>query len=194
VLTLALSAAPSSAQSTTIDVGDFYFCDSSFQGAVCDTTVVAGSTVTWSLSGAALHTVTQCDASFTTCPPSGGFDSGALSSGNSFAQTFSTPGTIPYYCAFHAAQMRGRIVVQAQPTATQAATATPVAGSATPVPTTGSAGVPGATDAPAQVPPSGGPPADSASSAALALGVSLVLAGLVATAVALRLRAGPRRI
>lgn len=177
---LGLSATPSTAQST-IDMGDFYFCDPSFENGVCDSTVAAGSSVTWSVSSG-IHTVTQCDASFTTCPPSGGFDSGALTSGNTYSQTFNTPGTFSYWCAFHPTQMRGRILVQAQPTATPTPTATPAAGTATPTPTTGSAGVPGATDAPAQVPSTGGSRGDANPSIALALGLGLMLAGLTAVA------------
>jgi len=175
---LASSAATSRAQSTNIDVGNFYFCSAPFENGVCETMVTAGSTVTWQVS-AGSHTVTQCDASFATCPPSGGFDSGLLSSGGTFSQTFSSPGTIPYWCAFHPTQMRGRILVQAQPTASPAPTATAGPGSATPAPATGT---PRATSGPAQVPGSGGPPGDASPWIVMVLGAGLLILGAAAAA------------
>src|SRR5439155_13621557 len=66
---------------TTVDLGDFYFCNSSFSAPVCDTNITAGDTVTWQWVGSASHTVTQCDSTFTTCPPVAGFDSGTMTSG-----------------------------------------------------------------------------------------------------------------
>jgi plastocyanin len=93
-----------------VDVGDVYFCNASFAGGVCDTPPIsAGDTVTWNWVGSLPHTVTQCDATFTTCPPAGGFDSGTLTgAGSTFSQTFSTPGSFAYQCNIHGAGMRGR--------------------------------------------------------------------------------------
>src|SRR6266545_687748 len=87
---------------TTVNVGDFYFCDASFSGGVCDSSITAGDTVTWQWVGSAPHTVTQCDPTFTTCPTVGGFDSGIMSSGT-FSQTFNTPGSFEYRCNVHPA-------------------------------------------------------------------------------------------
>src|SRR2546428_3424504 len=133
VLSSMLLTGASSAQSTTnIEVDDFYFCDSSHQSNICDTTVNAGDTVTWTnMAAATTHTVTQCDSSFTTCPPSGGFDAGNLSPGQSFSQTFNTPGTFEYHCNFHPTMMMGRITVVAP----QSATPTPAVGGGRPGPT-----------------------------------------------------------
>lgn len=143
---LLLAAGPASADDITVDVGNLYFCSSTFEGGVCESTVTAGDTVTWSVS-AGFHTVTQCDAAFSDC--GGGFDSGDLESGNTFVRTFDTAGTYPYLCEFHPDEMMGRIVVT-QPTPTP-----------TPAPTT-----PGQTAVPAvtfvAVPKTGGPPPDSA--------------------------------
>jgi len=175
----ASSADTSSGQSTSIDAGNFYFCAASFQNSICDSTVTVGSTVTWQVSSG-IHTVTQCDASFATCPPSGGFDSGLLNDGDTFAQTFNTPGTIAFYCSFHPGQMRGRILVQA-PTATPVAS-TPGPGG-TPAPTTGATAAPSTvTSGPAQVPSSGGPTGSSVPWAIVALGVTLLVLGGVAGA------------
>ena len=48
--------------------------------------------VTWTNRGVAPHSVTAKD---------GAFDSGMLESGATFAQTFATPGSYAYLCAFH---------------------------------------------------------------------------------------------
>jgi plastocyanin len=107
------------AADVTVEAGNLYFCSPSFENGVCETTIAAGDTVTWDNVGG-FHTATQCDASFTTCPPAGGFDSGTLSTGGTFAHTFATAGTYPYYCALHPTAMRGRVIVQAVQTATPA--------------------------------------------------------------------------
>jgi plastocyanin len=73
--------------------------DFAFQPASLE--VPAGSTVTWTNSGAATHTVTA---------DNGAFDSGRLAPGASFSQTFDTAGTFTYHCEIHA-QMVGTIVV-----------------------------------------------------------------------------------
>src|SRR5574341_2229424 len=83
-----LTSGPDGARAaqTNIDVGNFYFCDPSFGGAVCETTITAGDTVVWSVT-AGSHTVTECASDYTGCPPAGGFDSGALSQGGQFQRT-----------------------------------------------------------------------------------------------------------
>jgi plastocyanin len=170
---------------TTVDVGDFYFCNASFSGNVCDRNISVGDTVTWQWVGSATHTVTQCDPTFTTCPPPGGFASPAMSTGT-FSQTFNTAGSFEYRCDFHPTQMRGRINVAAQQ-ATPTATAGPTTAGSTPSP--GQTGAPGQTGsptpvrsaAPAVVPQSGGPPADGGTPWALlvaaASGVALIIGG-----------------
>jgi plastocyanin len=148
---------PAHAQSATVNVGSFYFCNISFQGGVCDTTIGEGSTVTWSVVDGA-HTVTECNDAFTTCPPAGGFNSGSLSGGGTFSHTFNDPGTFEYWCSFHPDPMKGRIVVQAaQPaTPTPAPTATIAAGTATPGPQQTAVNFQAQTPTPAGVPATGG--------------------------------------
>src|SRR5512133_314667 len=89
-------------------------------------TINAGDTVVWINTGAATHTVTASD---------GSWDSGNLAPGQSFSHTFSTAGTVAYYCRFHGSAdgngMAGTLVVQAAPPApapapTQAPAPTPV--------------------------------------------------------------------
>src|ERR1700754_257434 len=64
-------------------------------------TVKAGTTVTWVNADDIPHLVTQKD---------GKFHSSALDTGDKFSQTFSTAGTVEYYCAIHP-KMTGKIVV-----------------------------------------------------------------------------------
>ena len=118
---LLLSAGPASADDITVDVGNVYFCSAGFEGSVCESAITAGDTVTWSVS-AGFHTVTQCNASFSNC--GGGFESGDLEPGNTYARTFDTPGTYPYRCEFHPNEMKGRIIVT-QPTPTPTPTPAP---------------------------------------------------------------------
>ena len=73
--------------------------DFAFQPASLE--VTAGTTVTWTNSGAAPHTVTA---------DNGAFDSGRLAPGASFSQTFDAAGTVMYHCEIHS-QMTGTIVV-----------------------------------------------------------------------------------
>jgi len=186
ILVIALAAGrphSSAAATTSVDVGNLYFCAASFENGVCDTSVTAGDTVTWQVSNG-FHTVTECDAAFTTCPPSGGFDSGGLSSGGSYSRTFGSPGTFEYQCVFHPAQMKGRVLVQAAtPSASPspAVSATPGGSSATP---TNSAGV-----SPGIVPASGGGAAENGAPWWLLAGVLVSLtitAGAAAGLVAMR--------
>ncbi len=115
---------------TNIEVGNYYFCSPASQDNICETSISAGDTVVWNVASG-IHTVTECANSYSTCPPSGGFDSGQLSMGGSFSHTFDTVGVFEYHCDFHPDQMRGSITVTAQ-----VATATPTPTAAqTPAPT-----------------------------------------------------------
>ncbi len=129
------------ADDTSIDVDNFYFCDAAFQGGICEKTITVGDTVTWSVEDGT-HTITQCDETFATCPPPGGFNAGTKSTGETFSHQFTTAGTFAYHCNIHPTEMKGRITVVA------AATATP-----TPAPT--AAASPTASPA---LPRTGGPP------------------------------------
>ncbi len=119
------------AQSTiTIQVGDAWFCNPGDSACMVsdtndidvDSQINVGDGIVWDYaSGGSLHTVTQCsDASFSTCPSTGGFDSGALSVGDTFPTTpmiFDQAGTFYYKCTIHPSTMRGAItVLAAEPT------------------------------------------------------------------------------
>lgn len=139
-------------QTTTVVVGDNWYCEASFENGVCETTIDAGTTVLWDYaSGNTVHTVTECGDSLDDCNPSPRlWHSGSLASGQTFSRTFDTVGTFLYRCQIHPVQMRGRIVVQKAPEATPTAapSATPTAEpTATPAPAE-----PIATPAPADSP------------------------------------------
>lgn len=113
---LALSSGPAAAQETvTIPVGDNWFCDSSFQNGVCETTVNVGDTVAWDFSGAGQpHTSTECGADCDSPIPEEEalWHSGIISDGSTFSFEFTQAGTYLYYCQVHPLEMRGQIVVQ----------------------------------------------------------------------------------
>lgn len=159
-------------ETTTIVVGDFFFCDASFTGGVCETTVNVGDTVEWSWSGSFPHTSTECGGDLDLCAEPHLWDSGTKTAGT-FSFTFDSPGTFVYRCQIHPDQMRGRITVRASeqetPTPTTAPTAPP-----TPAPTTEQA-------TPQQVPTAGGPPPNGSAPLSQALlmaaGAGLLLLG-----------------
>lgn len=135
----ALHPGAASAQGpVTIAVGDTWFCDSSFQGGTCETEVGLGDTVTWDFAGASLpHTTTACGDDCDNPTSSPVWDSGVISDGGIFQETFDQQGTYPYLCNVHPTQMRGLIVVQAaQDTPAPTETAEEGAATATPESTT----------------------------------------------------------
>lgn len=129
-VSLVMSAGSASAATTTVPVGDIYYCNQSFQGGVCTTTIAAGDTVVWDFSDAQIaHTVTECGASCSSPTSSPLFESGVVQGGGeSFQFTFTTAGTYNYYCQIHGLMQQGKIVVQAAATPTQAGGTTPAAG------------------------------------------------------------------
>jgi len=160
-----------------IEADNYFFCDASFQGGVCEKTVNVGDTVTWKIEDGT-HTVTQCDNSLSTCPPTGGFDAGLLSKGQEFSHVFNTAGTFAYRCNVHPNLMRGRVIVLAS------ATATP-----TPSPAQTAAPSATSTPTPAAAPTTGGPAgSDGPAGWAYALTTAGVAAALAGGALALRSR------
>ena len=108
------SSTPVSAATHFIEVGDLWFCDSSFQAGDCELVIAAGDTVTWGFDSALFtHTSTECTGS---CglpflnPASRVWHSGNMTSGT-FERTFDSPGTFQYQCNIHPTLMRGTIIV-----------------------------------------------------------------------------------
>ena len=71
-------------------------------------TVAIGNTVSWVNDDEQVHTVTSGTP---TGGPDGLFDSGMISSGGSFHQTFDTVGTFDYYCIVHP-WMQGTVIAE----------------------------------------------------------------------------------
>lgn len=95
---LAPPAGPAGAAGSTVTVS---MLDYRFEAR--DLTVFAGTTVVWKNDGLAPHTATSDSALW---------DSGTVSSGQSYPRNFNTPGTYPYHCSFHPS-MTGTITVVA---------------------------------------------------------------------------------
>jgi plastocyanin len=168
-------------------------------------TIAPGDTVTWTFAGEP-HTVTSGTVTAGIPHPDGRFDSGIRGPGDTFAlgpggaaNPFTTPGTYAYYCAVHAEQMTGTIVVVAAatplgtpPTVTVPPTPAPSTSPRSSAPATvASPGTPRPTGASPS--PSPAPPGPSASiSGPLIAG--LVALGAVAVAIGLLVRQRrPRR-
>ena len=139
---------------TTIQVGDYYFCDPSHEGGVCETTVDAGDTVEWQFAGNQPHTTTECSDGHDTCSAPHLWDSPLMDSG-SFSFTFDAPGTYLYRCQAHPIEMRGQVTVLAAGEPSPSPQASPQASplAVTPEPAGQPSAVPSGGGAP---PPEGG--------------------------------------
>jgi amicyanin len=93
-LSLVASGTPASADDPTIKIANFTFDPPTL-------TVKAGTTVTWVNADDIPHLVSEKD---------GKFRSPALDTDEKFSQTFSSPGTVEYFCIIHP-HMTGKIVV-----------------------------------------------------------------------------------
>jgi plastocyanin len=89
-------AAAATGQDVPVDIRDFAYNPDPVQIAV-------GDTVTWTNQDEVPHTATATDQSV--------LQSGTISPGSSFSQTFETAGEFPYHCEFHP-NMSGTIIVQ----------------------------------------------------------------------------------
>lgn len=180
-VTVALLVAVSDTQAETVTVaaGNNWYCDSSYENGICETTVNVGDTVTWEIVEG-IHTVTECDDTFSNCPPAGGgFGSGILSSGDTFSHTFTEPDTVEYLCTLHPQEMRGRIIVQAPTPTPDTPTPTP-SPPPSPSPTPGPTAGPTPTEAPTGLPATGGQSGGDGAGFAWwvpAAGIVLILSG-----------------
>ncbi len=112
------SPTPASAAAVVIEVGDLWFCDSSFQSGDCEIEIGVGDSVTWDFdSASATHTITECTGSCGSAlgnPDSREWHSGNVTSGT-FERTFNTAGVFQYQCNIHPVSMRGTITVSGAP-------------------------------------------------------------------------------
>lgn len=86
VLMLAVSAVPAQAVNHQVDIVGFAFSPASLS-------ISAGDTVTWTNQDGANHTSTSDDGTT--------WDSGTLTTSQSYSFTFNGGGTFPYHCEFH---------------------------------------------------------------------------------------------
>ena len=94
VVLATLAASPALAADAQVKIANFTFDPPIL-------TVKAGTTVTWVNADDIPHIVLEKD---------GKFRSSALDTGDKFSQTFSTDGTVEYFCATHP-HMTGKIVI-----------------------------------------------------------------------------------
>ncbi len=105
---------PVSAATFQIQVGDFWFCSSSFQGADCELAVGVGDSVTWLFEPTSfIHTSTECAGACGTAigNPGSRVWHGDSTISDTFKYTFDSPGTFQYQCNIHPGLRRGTIIV-----------------------------------------------------------------------------------
>ncbi len=90
------AASADAASDVMVEIVDFTFNEASV-------TIPVGGSITWTNSDSAPHTATAMDRQV--------LQSGTLNQGDSFTQTFDTPGTYEYFCEFHP-NMSGTIIVE----------------------------------------------------------------------------------
>jgi plastocyanin len=92
----AQESAPVAAETEAVEIKGFAYNPPTIE-------VPAGGSVTWTNQDNSPHTATAVDRA--------ALQSGLIAFGNSFTQTFDTPGTYDYFCEFHP-NMKGTIVVK----------------------------------------------------------------------------------
>ena len=80
----------------TVSIGDNFYSPRTIS-------IKVGDTVTWRNDGAAPHSATA---------DGGSFDTGVFNGGQSRSETFSTAGTVPYFCTVHGQAQSGTIEVR----------------------------------------------------------------------------------
>jgi plastocyanin len=164
--------APGAAATAAVSIVDFGFTPASL-------TVAAGTTVTWTNTGAVIHSVTSDTGAFDSSPSCPG--GACINPGSSYSHVFAQAGTFAYHCKVHP-NMHGTVIVNAAaPTPTTTASTVPGGNGNPPVTTGGS----GSTVAP------GGAGAELAFTGTSSVVAWLALGALAAIALGLALR--PRR-
>jgi plastocyanin len=114
LLTLPLGATSAATVNVPVagTIGQYWYCNSSYQNGNCPTMINVGDTVNWQFNGDiySIHTATHCGANCNSPTGSPLFDSGQIQVGN-YSYQFNTPGTYLYQCEIHTSSMRGTITV-----------------------------------------------------------------------------------
>jgi plastocyanin len=105
-------APPAPAATLHVSIVDFAFSPAAI-------TVTAGTTVTWTNTGSAIHSVTSDTGAFDSSPSCPGGP--CISPGSSYSHLFSQAGRFSYHCRVHPF-MTGTVVVNAATTTTTATT------------------------------------------------------------------------
>jgi plastocyanin len=118
VATVGGTSGPVAARTVAVAIQNGGACGQIFCFSPQTLTVTSGTTVTWSNSTSADHTVTRCDTAACPVGPGTGtdaaFGSGLLGAGQTFSVTFHGLGTYNYYCQIHGYTiMHGTITVVA---------------------------------------------------------------------------------
>ena len=96
-----VAAANQGTQATSADVVQVKIANLAYSPETV--TIKAGQSVTWTNDDTVPHTVTAKDRNV--------LQSGTMNAGDTFTQTFNTPGTYEYFCEFHA-NMKGVVIVK----------------------------------------------------------------------------------
>lgn len=106
LLTLAACGNGDGADTTAANGGDGDGDEVTIEGFAFqpgEITVEAGTEITWTNQDSVSHTTTSDDEMW---------DSGALSSDETFSFTFDEPGTYSYICTIHPSQMQATVIVE----------------------------------------------------------------------------------
>lgn len=163
---------PTSSATTQVSIIDFGYSPATV-------TVAAGSTVSWTNTGDAIHSVSSDTGAFDSSPscPTGS----CIDPGGTYSHVFAAAGRFAYHCKVHP-DMTGAVVVNAAPATTTTTTASPGSSAGNP-PVSGGGGVTPTT--------TGSTDPELASTGVSAVATWLVLGALVAISIGLALR--PRR-
>jgi plastocyanin len=105
------SGEPAQAATVSIDVGNNWFCNSSFQNGTCTTNIDVSDTVEWTFTTSLAHTTSSTSPSK--------WNSGSVTGpGETFSHTFNEAGVYSYRCNIHPTTMHGEIVVGSEATET----------------------------------------------------------------------------
>jgi plastocyanin len=161
-LVLFAPTAGAQGKTMTVSIKNFAFNPS-------NTTVSAGTTLTWVNNDQTAHTVTATN-------PAGVFDSGTLQPGQSYSFKFDKPGTYAYHCEIHP-DMTGTITVSgASGSASASASPSSSASAMATSPTASAITSPTASASTQQLPSSGGSTLELVAGLALvAFAIALVL-------------------
>ena len=144
VVALALAAVPAIAADHAVSI-----VDKSFDPK--DITIAAGDTVTWTVTKSIGEPHSVTSGKVGDADAGSKFDSGITlkDDGQTFQQTFDTPGTYDYFCTVHSAEMTGVITVEASGESAAPSGAASGEPSPSSAPASQPAGSPGGSEGPA---------------------------------------------